>query len=543
MSQRNHLFWYAHEKNVYLCRAKFELVRNMKNSVIGLKAKIYGVFVLFEAFFMLIASMVSLYYNINYGEKDVVAMVFSTIITFIFGFILLSIGREKSGRARASDTVSELTMKDSFIVVTVTWVLFALFGMMPFLFSETIDNVTDAFFESMSGFTTTGSTILDNIDDLPHGILFWRSIIQWLGGLGIIVLFLAIIPAINKNSNRTMLFSAEASGIGVQKLHPKMSVTARRLWIIYIMLTIICCLSYWAGPMNFYDSICHAFTTVASGGFSTHQASIGFYNSSYLEYICSLFMLMSGINFSLYYFLIRGDFNLFAKNEELHWFLVIVIVCVVVITGLFYVAPLVDTVNTDISAYPQPDFETRFRTALFHVTSIISSTGYQGSCFDYTRWGGLFLVPTLLMMLSGSCAGSTSGGIKVIRGVICMKSINNTIKQMMHPSAIFSVRISREVLSNDILLRTLNFLFYYIIICFVSIIILNVSGCSFEESIFNTITSLSNMGPGVGSTGPAASFSGLTILAKWEMSFLMLVGRLEIFTVLLLFSPAFWDKK
>lgn len=254
-------------------------------------------------------------------------------------------------------------------------------------------------------------------------------------------------------------------------------------------------------------------------------------------------MLMSGVNFSLYYFLIRGDFKLFAKNEELRWFLRMVVVFVIVIAGLFYIAPMVDTVNTDVSAYPQSDFESRFRTALFHVSSIITSTGYQGSCFDYTLWGGLFLVPTLMMMVSGSCAGSTSGGIKVIREMICFKSINNTVKQMLHPSAVFSVRVSKEVVSNDMLLRTLNFLFYYVILCVVSIVILDVSGCSFEESVFNTITSLSNMGPGVGSTGPAASFSGLTVLAKWEMSFLMLIGRLEIFTVLLLFSPAFWNKK
>lgn len=522
---------------------KLKQQATMKAKVLGMKAKIYGVFILFEAFFMLLASFVALHYNATNNEKDVVSLFFSTIITAIFGFILLSAGREKSGRGCASDTVGELTMKDSFVIVTVTWVLFALFGMLPFLFTNTIDNVTDAFFESMSGFTTTGSTILDNIDELPHGILFWRSIIQWLGGLGIIVLFLAIIPAINKNSNRTMLFSAEASGLGVQKLHPKMSVTARRLWIIYIGFTVICALAYWAGPMSLYDSVCHAFTTVASGGFSTHQASIGYYNSSYLEYICSLFMLMSGVNFSLYYFLIRGDVSLFAKNEELHWFLRMVVIFVIVIAGLFYIAPMVDTVNTDVAAYPQSDFESRFRTALFHVSSIITSTGYQGSCFDYTLWGGLFLVPTLLMMVSGSCAGSTSGGIKVIREMICFKSINNTIKQMLHPSAVFSVRVSKEVVSNDMLLRTLNFLFYYVILCVVSIVILDVSGCSFEESVFNTITSLSNMGPGVGSTGPAASFSGLTTLAKWEMSFLMLIGRLEIFTVLLLFSPAFWNKK
>lgn len=529
---------------------KSDLYKCMKGNVLGIKVKalgmklkIYGVFVLCEAFFMLIASMVSLHYNIHYDENDATSLLSATIVTGIIGFFMLSLGREKSSRAQSREDMNSISMKDSFIIVTMTWVLFAVFGMLPFLFSDCIDNVTDAFFESMSGFTTTGSTVLNDIDSMPHGLLFWRSIIQWLGGLGIIVLFLAIIPAINKSSNKTMLFSAEATGLGVQKLHPKMAVTARRLWIIYILLTVICVLAYWAGPMDFFDAICHAFTTIASGGFSTHQLSIGYYNSTYLEYVASLFMLMSGINFSLYYFLIRGDFSLFAKNEELRWFLGIVLVCVAVMTTLFYVAPSVGTVATDTSAYPPDDFESRFRTSLFHVAAIISSTGYQATYFDYTLWGGLFLVPTLLMMLSGSCAGSTSGGIKVIREVICIKSISNTIKQILHPSAVFTVRISKEVLSNEILLRTLNFLFFYIILCMTSIVILDVSGCSIKESVFNTVTALSNMGPGVGSTGPAASFSELTDLAKWEMSFLMLVGRLEIFTVLLLFTPAFWNKK
>ncbi|MCQ2315290.1 MAG: TrkH family potassium uptake protein [Bacteroidales bacterium] len=511
--------------------------------VFGMKAKIYGTFILFEAFFMLIASVVSLYYNINYGEDDAIPMLSATMITGIFGFFLLSIGREKSGRTRTSKEINSISMKNSFVIVTMTWVFFAAFGSLPFLFSNYIDNITDAFFESMSGFTTTGSTILTNIDSMPHGLLFWRSIIQWLGGLGIIVLFLAIIPAINKGSNKTMLFSAEATGLGVQKLHPKMSVTARRLWVIYIILTIICVLAYWAGPMDLYDAVCHAFTTIASGGFSTHQHSIGYYNSRYIEYIASLFMLMSGVNFSLYYLLICGKVSLFAKNEELRWFVGVVLVCVIVMTSLFYIAPEVGTVATDSSAYPLDTFESKFRTALFHVSAIISSTGYQAAYFDYTLWGGLFLVPTLLMMLSGACAGSTSGGIKIIREVICIKSINNTIKQILHPSAVFTVRISKEVVPNDMLMRTLNFLFFYIILCMASIVILDISGCSIKESVFNTITALSNMGPGVGSTGPASTFADLTDLAKWEMSFLMLVGRLEIFTVLLLFTPTFWDKK
>lgn len=509
-----------------------------------MKAKIYGVFILVEAFFMFIASMVALYYNVHYGEKDVVSLLAATMITGIFGFILLSAGREKARRGDDSvKKIDNLTMKDSFVIVTVTWVLFAVLGMLPFIFTGSIDNIADAFFESMSGFTTTGSTIMNNIDSQPHGILFWRSMTQWLGGLGIIVLFLAIIPAVNKNSSRTMLFSAEMSGLSVKKLHPKMAVTARHLWIIYTIFTVACFIAYWAGPMNMFDAACHALTTMSSGGFSTHQSSIGYFNSGYLEYICAFFMILSGINFSLYYFLLRGDVKYFLKNEELNWFLGVVILAVIVVTALFYCAPGVETVYTDMSSYPEPALESRLRAALFHVTTIITSTGYQGSCYNYNLWGGLFLIPTLLLMISGSCAGSTSGGIKVIRWMVCLKSIRNTIKQLLHPSAVFSVKISKEVVSNDILLRTLNFLFFYVIICVVSVIVLVVSGCNFQESIFNAITALSNMGPGFGSTGPAMTFADLTVTAKWVMSFLMLIGRLEIYTVLLIFTPTFWNKK
>lgn len=509
-----------------------------------MKAKIYGIFILVEAFFMFIASMVALYYNVHAGEKDVVALLSSTMITSIIGFILLSAGRDKAKRdGGRDDKIDNLTVKDSFVLVTVAWVLFAVFGMLPFIFTGAIDNITDAFFESMSGFTTTGATIMNNIDSQPHGILFWRSITQWLGGLGIIVLFLAIIPALNKKSNKTTLYAAETSGLSVKKLHPKMAVTARHLYLIYMFLTICCVLVYWAGPMDLYDAVCHAFTTMSSGGFSTHQSSIGYFNSSYIEYTCSLFMMLAGINFSLYYFLFRGDVKDFAKNEELRWYLGLLVIMVAVVTLLFYYVPNVTTIATDTDAYPEPTFESRFRAALFHVVTIASSTGYQSSCYDYTLWGGLFLIPTLLLMLSGSCAGSTSGGIKIIRWMVCMKSIRNTIKQFLHPSAVFTVKVSKEVVSNDLLLRTLNFLFFYVIICIVSVIVLSISGCEFEESIFNTVTALSNIGPGYKSTGPSTTFSDLTIASKWVMSFLMLIGRLEIYTVLLIFTPSFWNKK
>ena len=521
---------------MYFCRSH-DFERNMK-------ARIYGIFILIEALFMLIASIVAMHYNAVEGEQDVISLLASTMITGIFGFILLSAGREKAKRKDGTDReVSSLTMKDSFVLVTVTWILFCVFGMLPFIFSGSIDNITDAFFETMSGFTTTGSTILENIDDQPHGILFWRSMIQWLGGLGIIVLFLAILPALNKKSNKTSLYAAEMSGLGVKKLHPKMAVTARHLYLIYIFMTIVCAMVYWAGPMNLYDAVCHALTTLSSGGFSTHQASIGYYNSSYLEYFCSFFMLVAGVNFSLYFFLFKGDVKYFAKNEELRWWLIFVVISVALVTGLYYWAPKLDTVLTVTDSYPDNTFEARFRTALFHVTSIITSTGFQGSCYDYSLWGGLFLIPTLLLMMSGSCAGSTSGGIKVIRLMVCIKSLRITIRQILHPSAVFSVKVSKEVVSNDILLKTLNFLFLYAIICIIGVMVLAMSGCNLEESVFNTITALSNMGPGYASTGPASTFAGLTDAAKWVMSFLMLLGRLEIYTVLLIFMPSFWDKK
>ena len=248
-----------------------------------MKTRIIGFFLLFEAAFMLITSLVALFYFYRCGDGDVLALTVSTIITAISGFILISAGR--TSRNKNQQNIENFEVKDSFFIVTITWFLFALFGMLPFLLNGTVSTVTDAFFEAMSGFTTTGSTLLNNIDEQPHGILFWRSIMQWLGGLGIIVLFLAVMPALNRSSNKVMMFSAEMSGIGVKKLHPKMMMTARKLLGIYVILTILCAFMYWLGPMNTFDAICHAMTTLSSGGFSTHQASISYFNSSYIEYV------------------------------------------------------------------------------------------------------------------------------------------------------------------------------------------------------------------------------------------------------------------
>ncbi len=494
-----------------------------------MKARIIGLFLLFEALFMLVTSLVALFYFYRCGDGDVLALTVSTIITAISGFILISAGRKSRNKNRQD--MDNFEIKDSFFIVTITWFLFALFGMLPFLLNGTVNSVTDAFFEAMSGFTTTGSTVLNNIDAQPHGILFWRSIMQWLGGLGIIVLFLAVMPALNRSSNKVMMFSAEMSGIGIKKLHPKMMMTARKLLGIYVILTILCGYMYWLGPMNVFDAVCHALTTMSSGGFSTHQASISYFNSPYIEYVASVFMFASGINFSLYYLLFTGQGKLFRENEELRWYIGAVLLMTAVIVALFYFAPKLDTVLTNVDSYPD-GFENRFRTSLFHVTSIMTSTCFQATNFDYDLWGGLFLIPTFIMMASGACAGSTSGGIKVIREVITIKSINNIFRRLLHPNAMFSVKVSNEVIDEDKTRRVVNFLIIFLLLYVTGVLLFVISGSPLEEAMFNCISALGNSGPGIGSTGPSVSFSGLSDMGKWTMSVLMLVGRLEIYTVL-----------
>lgn len=494
-----------------------------------MKARIIGLLLLFEALFMLLASLVALFYFYRCGDGDVVALTVSTIITAISGFILISAGR-KSGKSNRQE-IENFETKDSFFIVTITWIVFAIFGMLPFILNGTVSTVTDAFFEAMSGFTTTGATLLNNIDEQPHGILFWRSMMQWLGGLGIIVLFLAVMPSLNRNSNKVMMFSAEMSGIGVKKLHPKMMMTARKLLGIYIVLTVLCCFMYWLGPMNTFDAICHGMTTMSSGGFSTHQASISYYNSPYIEYVASFFMFASGINFSLYYFFFTGQGRLFRENEELRWYIGAVVLMTTLILAFFYYAPELNTMLTNEESYPE-GFENRFRTSLFHVTSIITSTCYQANNFDYDQWGSLFLIPTFIMMASGACAGSTSGGIKIIREVISIKSINNIFRHLLHPNAMFSVKVSNEVIDDDKTRRVINFLIIFLLLYVLGVLLFVISGSPLQEAMFNCISALGNSGPGSGSTGPSASFSEMSDMGKWTMSVLMLVGRLEIYTVL-----------
>lgn len=455
-------------------------------------------------------------------------------LSFVIGGITLSIGKWKARHA-SEDQGKYFSRADSFMVVTLTWVLFSLIGMIPYMLLAGM-SIDDAMFEAMSGFTTTGASVISDVDGLSQGLKFWRCITQWMGGLGIVVFTFALVPTGEMRNNK--IFSAETSGIGMDKLSPKIATTARRLMMIYLVLTIICGLFYYAGPMNAFDAICHSFTTTATGGFSTHTASIAYYNSPYIEYVASVFMFLSSLNFGMFYYAIIRRWDIIRSNEELNVFVKIVLTAVVVFLLLFNFAS-----HTSENLHTLPvGFEEQFRSALFHVTSTISSTGYAATKFDYVAWGDVYLMPTLILMIIGSCAGSTAGGIKVVRFVVAMKAIQNEFIKQLHPRAVLSVNLGGRVLDNDRMRRTLCYVIIYMALVMAGIIIMSYMGIDIVTALGSSITALSNIGPGAGLTGPASNFSEIHSVAKWLMSFYMLVGRLEIYTVLFLFMPSFYKK-
>ena len=478
---------------------------------------------------MLASAFVALYYNINYGETDFLSLLIPSLMTMLTGLILYFIGRNAK---------KNLRKEDNYLIVTLTWIILTAFGMLPYLISGALDNISDAVFETMSGFTTTGSTVMTNIDSQPHGILLWRSVTQWLGGLGVIVLTMAFFSQKNK-AHETQLFSAESPGLEVDKLGSRIRNTAQKLWVIYIVLTILCFVAYYLGPMNHFDAVCHSMTTVATGGFSTHQASIGYWASPYIEYMCTLFMAMCGLTLALYYFLIVGRFKAFRQNEEMRWYFGIIFIGVAVFMLLFYSLEYTTVLTTDqLSSFPM-GFEETFRASLFNVVAIMTSSGYQASCFDYVAWGQAFIIPTVLLMAVGGCSGSTSGGIKVSRIAIAIKNLIADLKRQLHPQAVIPVKMSKRSIDQRTVMRVMAFIMVYIITVLVATLLLTCLGMDFTSSFVSCVSAMSNIGPAYGMTGPATTFAAIPDIAKWILSGMMLVGRLEIFTVLLLFTKEY----
>lgn len=483
-----------------------------------------------EGAFLLLSVIVSLHYKFTAGENDWLPLACTAMLCFCIG----SVTRFTVKKSKKVNP--HLTRADSFMVVTLSWVVMALLGTIPFCWQLGID-FASALFETMSGLTTTGATILSGLDDMPHGLLFWRSLTHWMGGLGIVVFSFALLPTYDmKNSN---VFSAEVTGISLDKLRPKIGSTARRLLTIYFFLTLVCMCFYWVGPMNLFDAACHAMSTIATGGFSTHDRSMAYFESSYLEYISIVFMLAASINFSLYYYASIRRPQVLWRNEEMRTFLGIWIVSVAAFMALFMWAP----VPQEALATLPPEGEAQLRTALFHTTSVMTSTGFQGEYFDYVAWGDSFWMPTVVIMGIGGCAGSTAGGIKVIRIIICAKSVLKEFVLQLHPRAIRSIRVSGLVIPDDKVRRTLAFIFVYLLMVIAGMVVFSILGLDVDTSIGSCVSMLSNVGPGTGLVGPANNFSHVHWFSKLLMSFYMLVGRLEIYTVLFLFMPTFWRER
>ncbi|WP_294629174.1 TrkH family potassium uptake protein [uncultured Bacteroides sp.] len=473
---------------------------------------IMGFLLLIETAMLLCCGGISFFYR----EDDLQSFLISSAITTGASLLLLKLGQ---GAERT------LNRREGYVIVSLAWVVFSVFGMLPFCIGNYIPNLADAFFETMSGFSSTGATILDNIESMPHGILFWRSLTQWVGGLGIIFFTIAVLPIFGVSG--VQVFAAEASGPTHDKVHPRIGITAKWIWSIYAGLTGTLTVLLFLGGMSPFDSVCHALTTTSTGGFSTRQSSIAFYNSPYMEYVLSLFMFLSGINFTLLLLVFKRKIGKVANDAELRFYFKFVLFFTLFIAGWLYR-------ETPIG------MEEALRKALFQVVSLQTSTGFATA--DYMQWPPILWGCLAVIMVVGACAGSTTGGIKCIRMVILFKIVKNEFKHILHPNAVLPIRINKQVISSSTLSTVLAFSFLYVVIAFVCVLILMGLGVDFMESVGVVISSISNMGPGLGLCGPAYSWSALPDAAKWLLSFLMLLGRLELFTVLLLFTSDFWKK-
>ena len=491
---------------------------------IRLVVKTMGALLVIESVFMAIAMAVSFFY----GDPDDGAFLVSTILTLVAGWIGIAIG------TGASSQVGE---REGYVIVALVWVVFSAFGMLPYWLSGQIPSFTDAWFETMSGFSTTGATILDDIEVLSHGALFWRSMTQWLGGLGIIVLSLALLPMFGLGGMQ--LYAAEMNGISYEKLSPRIADTAKSLWITYILLTIAEVGLLWAEGMPIFDSVCHSFTTVSSGGFSTKNMSIAFYASPIIDYTVAFFMLLAGVNFGLIILFFRGKPGRLWHDEETKWYLSAVGVVTAVLTIGLMVQWLMDSFVASSNEFFS-HLEMAFREGLFTTIATMTSTGF--GIADYMTWPPFLWVIVFFLMFTGASSGSTSGGMKWVRLMIFVKSGFAEFKRRIHPNAIVPVKLNGKPITQQTTNNVMAFVQFYLMILIVTVLIFCGTGVDFDESIGAAVSALGNIGPSIGQYGPAGTYALFPTTAKWVMTLVMLIGRLEIFTVLLLFTKALWKK-
>ncbi len=483
-----------------------------------------GLLLLCNGGFMILAAVFSGIYD----DGVTINIALAAIVTMIVGTssMYLTKGHEK-----------EVSRKEGYIIVTFGWLIMSLSGVLPYMFSGAIPDFTNAFFETISGYTTTGASILDDIEVLPEGILFWRSLTHWIGGMGIIVLAIAILPLLGIGGMQ--LFAAEAPGPTGDKLHPRITDTAKRLWLIYFGYTVAETILLKLAGMSFFDAINHSLATLSTGGFSTKNLSVAYWNDQPLiQYIIIIFMFLAGSNFVLSYYAFKGKVQKVLLDEEFKFY-IISIICFTIIAALviYYKA---NVATSDYYPMVFGEAESTFRHALFQVLSVITTTGFVSA--DFTNWTPFLTIFFFGLMFLGGCAGSTAGGIKVMRHLLIIKNGLLEFKRTLHVNAVIPVRYNNKTVREHIVYNIIAFFVLYMLTFIIGSLVLGALGLNFESAIGGAASSLGNVGPALGTLNPVSNFNSLPALGKWWCGFLMLLGRLELFTVLILFTPYFWKK-
>ncbi|MDA9280067.1 TrkH family potassium uptake protein [Flavobacteriaceae bacterium] len=483
-----------------------------------------GLLLLCNGAFMLVAALVSGLYK----DGVTIQITMAAIVTMLVGLVAMFFTR---------DHKKEVKPKEGYIIVTFGWLVMSASGMLPYLFTGAIPDITNAFFETISGYTTTGASILNDIESLPKGLLFWRSLTHWIGGMGIIVLAIAILPLLGIGGMQ--LFAAEAPGPSADKLHPRITDTAKRLWLIYVGYTLAETLLLKLAGMGFFDAMNHAMATLSTGGFSTKNSSLAYWNDQPLiQYIVILFMFLAGSNFVLSYFAFKGKIQKVLKDEEFKFYtgFIISFSIVAALVIYFQAQPQVSASLPMVFGYG----ESAIRHALFQVLAVVTTTGFVTA--DFTGWTPFLTIFFFGLMFLGGSAGSTAGGIKVMRHLLIIKNGLLEFKRTLHSNAIIPVRYNNKTVAESIVYNIIGFFVLYMLLFIIGALVLAFMGLDFESAIGGAATSLGNVGPGLGSLNPLSNFNDLPALGKWWCGFLMLLGRLELFTVLILFSPYFWRK-
>ena len=474
----------------------FKIINKILGSLLFLEALLMGMALLF-------------------GEDDILPFMVAIIVTVFFGFIFKYFGRNAENR---------LSRRDSFFVVSVTWLLFSLFGTMPFLFGGYVNSFTDAFFETMSGFTSTGASVINDVEVLPHGILFWRSLTQWVGGLGIVFFTIAVLPSVVGGSTR--VFAAEATGPVKNKLHPKLSMCAKWIWLVYLFITVGCGICYLLFGMDWFHAVNYAMTTASTGGFAIDNSNV-FDHVPGLEYTATFFCFVSGVNFTLlYYSISKMKLHNLWKSSEFKFYAIFTVVCTAIIMA-------------ELMTRNGYGVELAFRSALFQVVSFVTTTGYNND--DTTMWHHVTWLVLWLCMIVGACGGSTTGGLKCARVVMLLKIVKNEMRQRLHPNAVLPLKIDGNNVANSQRVSLLAFTTAYMLLLFIAVSVLTAQNIDAANAVTVAVSCLANSGPSLTFSSVAQiTWADLPDLSKWVCSIMMLIGRLEIFSVLVILTPQFW---